>query len=252
MKGYLAFVKKEFTENIKNDRFLILFAVFVFFGMASAFLAKYMPQIIAAFGAGLEATGTPTALDAWRQFYKNISGVGYSAFLILFGSCMSGEYAGGTLLLLVTRGLPRPAVVLAKYTVAAVLMTVCFWAGFGAAWVYTGYLWPGAGLAHVGLAAFFLWMAGFLYLGILMLGCVAFRQTFTCILFTGGVVALLSVLGLAKPLAGIDPLVLMSKNVDLIAGEAAAGEFAAPLAAALVLTAAFLGAAVWLFNKKLL
>ena len=44
----------------------------------------------------------------------------------------------------------------------------------------------------------------------------------------------------------------MSKNVDLIAGEATAAEFAAPLAVALVLTAASLGAAVWLFNKKLL
>ena len=252
MSGYRAFEKKEFPENIKNDRFLILFAVFVFFGMGSAFLAKYTPQIIAASGTGLEVTADPTALDAWQQFYKNISSVGYSAFLILFGSCMSGEYAGGTLLLLVTKGLPRPAVVLAKYTVAAVLMTVCFWSAFAAACIYTGYLWPGAGLAHVGLAAFFLWMVGFLYLGILMLGCVAFRQTFTCILFTGGIVALLSLLALAKPLEGINPLVLMSKNVDLIAGEATAAEFAAPLAVALVLTAASLGAAVWLFNKKLL
>ena len=53
----------------------------------------------------------PVALDAWEQFYKNISGVGFSAFIILFGSCMSGEYSKGTLVLLVTRGLPRRAVI---------------------------------------------------------------------------------------------------------------------------------------------
>ena len=54
MKGYIAFVKKEFVENLKNYRFLILFAIFAVFGMSSAFLAKFTPEIIAAFGAGLE------------------------------------------------------------------------------------------------------------------------------------------------------------------------------------------------------
>lgn len=33
MKGYIAFVKKEFVENLKNYRFLILFAIFAVFGM---------------------------------------------------------------------------------------------------------------------------------------------------------------------------------------------------------------------------
>ena len=41
MKGYIAFVKKEFVENLKNYRFLILFAIFAVFGMSSAFLAKF-------------------------------------------------------------------------------------------------------------------------------------------------------------------------------------------------------------------
>ena len=98
--------------------------------MSSAFLAKFTPEIISAFGAGLEITEEPTALDAWQQFYKNISGIGFSAFIILFGSCMSSEYSKGTLLLLVTKGLARPSVILAKYTVAAVIMTVSFWLSF--------------------------------------------------------------------------------------------------------------------------
>ena len=46
MSGYIAFVKKEFTENIKNYRFLILFAVFLVFGIMSAFLAKFTPEIL--------------------------------------------------------------------------------------------------------------------------------------------------------------------------------------------------------------
>ena len=49
MSGYIAFLKKEFTENIKNYRFLILFAVFLAFGIMSAFLAKFTPEILSTF-----------------------------------------------------------------------------------------------------------------------------------------------------------------------------------------------------------
>ena len=54
MNGYIAFVKKEFMENIKNYRFFILFAVFLTFGIASAFLAKFTPEILSALAADME------------------------------------------------------------------------------------------------------------------------------------------------------------------------------------------------------
>ena len=127
MKGYMAFVKTEFVENLKTYRFLILFTIFAIFGISSAFLAKFTPEIIVAFAAGLEITEEPVARDAWQRCLTNISGIAFSAFIILFGSCMSSEYYKGALLLLVTKGLARPAVIMAKYTVAAVSMTVSFW-----------------------------------------------------------------------------------------------------------------------------
>ena len=250
MRGYTAFVKKEFVENLKTCRFFILFAIFAIFGMSSAFLAKFTPDIIAAFGAGLEITEEPTALDAWQQFFKNISGIGFSAFIILFGSCMSSEYSKGTLLLLVTKGLARPSVILAKYTVAAVIMTVSFWVSFVGACGYTHYLWPNASLSHVILSAFFLWVMGFLYLSILILGCVLFKQTFTSILFTGGIVALFSVLNVVKPLSAFNPVVLTSRNIDLIAGEIPLAEFLIPFIISVVLSVICLAAAIRAFHKK--
>jgi len=213
-------LKKELTKNMKNCRFPILFAVFLIFGLTSPFLARFMPDILSAMAPDLQMGSAPAALDAWEQFYKNISGVGFSAFIILFGSCMSGEYSRGTLVLLVTKGLPRRAVIFAKYTVAAVLMTVCYWAGFPAAWCNTAWLWPGAMLPHVCTAAFYLWLIGFLYLSILLLGCVIFKQAFTSILFTGGTVAVISLLEIVEPLAKFNPFLLTSKNVDLISGAA--------------------------------
>ena len=220
MNGYVAFLKKELTENMKNYRFLILFAVFLIFGLASPFLAKFMPEILSAVAADMQMGSAPVALGAWEQFYKNISGVGFSAFIILFGSCMSGEYSKGTLVLLVTKGLPRRAVIFAKYTVAAVLMTVCYWAGFLAAYCYTAYLWPGVALPYVLTAAFYLWLIGFLYLRIV------------------------------EPLAKFNPFLLTSKNVDLISGAASVSEFFAPAMISAVMTGAGLWSAILFFDRK--
>lgn len=237
-------------SNMKNYRFLILFAVFLIFGMMSAFLAKFTPEILSALAADMEMTSEPTALDAWKQFYKNISGIGFSAFIILFGSCLSNEYSGGTLVLMVTKGLSRKAVILAKYTAAAALMTISYWVGYAAAYGYTALLWNDTNLSNVALAAFSLWAVGFLYLSILMVGCVLFRQTFTSILFTGGMVALISLLGMAEPIAGFNPFILTSKNIELISGEAVPSEFIIPAFISVVLSVCGLLIAIRLFDKK--
>lgn len=250
MSGYIAFLKKEFTENMKNYRFFILFAVFLIFGLMSAPLAKFTPEILSALSVDMEAASEPAALDAWKQFYKNVSGVGFSACIILFGSCLSNEYSKGTLVLMITKGLSRKAVVLAKYTAAAALMTVSYWTGYAAAYGCTAILWKDDGLSNVGMAAISLWIVGFLYLSILMAGCVIFRQTFTSILFTGGIVALISLLGMAEPAAGYSPFILTSKNVDLIAGEAVLEEFLMPAFISVLLTVFGLMTAIFLFHKK--
>ena len=250
MSGYLAIVKKEFTENIKNYRFLILFAVFLIFGITSAFLAKFTPEILSALAADMEMNSQPAAIDAWKQFYKNISGVGFSAFIILYGSCLSSEYSKGTLILMVTKGLSRKSVILAKYTVASILMTISYWMSYAAAYGYTALLWRDAKLPNVALAAFALWLVGFLYLSILMIGCVLFKQTFTSILFTGGIVALISLLGMVKPIAKFNPFLLTSQNVDLISGEVIPADFLIPAILSLMISVFGLLTAIKLFNKK--
>lgn len=250
MRGYLAFVKKEFTENMKNYRFFILFAIFVVFGMMSAFLAKFTPEILSAFAADMAMASEPVALDAWKQFYKNISGVGFSAFIILYGSCLSGEYSKGTLVLMVTKGLSRKAIILAKYTVAAVLMTISYWVSYAFAYGYTAFLWPEAKLPNVALAAFALWVAGFLYLSILMLGCVLFQQTFTSILFTGGIVAMISLLEIIEPLAKFSPFHLTTQNVDLISGTVAPSDFIMPILTSMIMSILELWVAIKLFHTK--
>ena len=151
---------------------------------------------------------------------------------------------------MVTKGLSRKAVILAKYTVAAALMTISYWIGYAATYGYTTLLWNDNDLSNVAFAAVSLWIVGFLYLSILMIGCVIFKQTFTSILFTGGIVAIISLLGMIEPIAKFNPFILTSKNVDLISGEAVPADFMIPAFISIVLSIFGVLIAIRLFNKK--
>ena len=251
MSGYVAFIKKEFMENTRNFRLLIMLALFVIFGMLSPLSAKFMPEIISSFAQDLQITIVePTALDSWTQFYKNVSQIGFSIFIILFSSCLSNEYARGTLTIMLTKGLPRPAIILSKYIAAAVIMTVSYWLCFGITYGYTAYLWPSADLQHTLFAAFSLWIIAFMYLSILILGCVLFKQAFSAIVFLLAVIAIIMLCSIPPQIASCSPMFLMSKNIDLLSGTTAISEFIVPIITALIITAGFLFAAVVSFNKK--
>lgn len=251
MRGFIAFIKKELLENTRNYRILIMLAIFLIFGLMSPLLAKFTPQMMEALMPNLaEAFENPTALDSWTQFYKNVSSLGFSLTIILFSNCLSGEYAKGTLTIMLTKGLSRPAVVLSKFTAAAIIFTVSYWLSFGVTYGYTAYLWPGASLPNVFFAAFSLWIAGLMYLCILMFGCVLFRQAFTSILF---LLVVSVVMGLAEQIeltAGYSPIILVSRNIDLLSGAVAISYFTIPLIVSVVMSVALLMMSIVVFNKK--
>ena len=251
MNGYRAFIKKEWMENIRNYRLLIMFALFLIFGMLGPLSAKLMPELIATLTPDLQITmAEPTALDSWAQFYKNISQLGFSIMLILFSNCLASEYAKGTLVNVLTKGLPKPAVVLAKFFVAAGVMTLSYWMCYGVTYGYTAYLWPDASLQHTTFAAFALWIMGILYLSMLIFGCVMFRQAFSSIVFSLAASVVLSLTAFVKQMAAYSPIVLVSKNMDLLAGTAKPSELTIPVILAVSLSAAFVYAAVAMFNQK--
>ena len=83
-----------------------------------------------------------------------------------------------------------------------------------------------------------------------MIGCVIFRQTFTGILFTGGIVAVISLLGIIEPIAKFSPFILTTKNIDLISGEITLSDFMIPAVVSIVISILGLLLAIRLFNKK--
>lgn len=252
MRGYIAFVKKEFMEFTRTHKLLIIMAVFLLLGMMNPLTAKLTPALMENFmpeGMNIEIP-VPSAIDSWMQFYKNIPQLGMVVLVILFSGIMASEYSRGTLINILTKGLPRRTVILSKLTVAWIMWTLAYTFCVGVSWGYTAVLWKGDNLDHLAIAAICLWIYGLLLIASVMLGGVLFRNTYGGLLFTGGVVLIQVLVGIVPKVSEYSPLSLATRNMDLIQETAQVSDMAIPMAVAAGLILLFTWASIIVFNRK--
>ena len=131
MRGFGTFLKKEMTEMLRTYRAAVLMAVSLIFGIMNPLIAKLTPVLMKQFSEDFAEQGfvinkiTVTAMDSWAQFDKNFPMLLLVAIVLLAG-CYVKEYAKGTLIPLVTKGLSRRAVVLSKLLTQLLAWTVSF------------------------------------------------------------------------------------------------------------------------------
>ena len=129
MKTLLAFMKKEWLEQLRSGRLAILGILFVLFGIMNPAIAKLTPWLLEVMADALEGSGlsvtavTVSAMDSWMQFFKNIP-MALIVFILLESSIFTKEYQSGTLVLALTKGLDRYKVVISKTLTLLVLWSV--------------------------------------------------------------------------------------------------------------------------------
>lgn len=253
MKSYIAFTKKEFLEFTRTYKLLITAAVFLLIGIMSPAFAKIMPDLMKSMVTDKTITihmGTPTALDSWTQFFKNISQIGLFVLVIIFSGIMSGEYRKGTLINMLTKGLSRPTVILSKFTMSASVWTLSYTLCFAVAYYYTKYFWSSDNLKNLLFSVFCMWVFGMLLVAALLLGAVIFKSTYGSLLSTGSFVIIMFTLGTLPKTKKYDPAKLASDNLSLLTGNSNPGDFTIPLLISLGLIVAFVLIAIVHFNKK--
>ena len=231
---------------------IFLLAVFFLFGMTSPLLAKLLPDIL----SGMSLQGmtinipTPTALDAYAQFFKNIGQMGLLVALLLFFGMLSQEVSKGTLVILLAKGLSRHAVILSKYVAALVLWTVSYVLAAAVDYGYTVFLFGAVTLPNVFFSLFCLWLFGAFLLALILLASALTSGNYGGLLLTAGVLAVLLFLSSFEKLQKWNPVTLPSANSALLAGLQQPGDLTLPvlLTAALTLVCLFL--TLLLFRKK--
>ena len=254
MSSFIAFIKKEMTEQMRSGKLTVLVAIFVALGIMNPAVAKLTPWLIEMMSETLAESGmtvtvvSVSALDSWAQFFKNVP-IGLIAFVLLQSGIFTREYGSGTLVLSLTKGLERYKVVLAKSAVLTVLWTVCYWLCFIITYGYNAYFWDNAVAKSLMSAVMFWWLFGIFVLALLTLFSTLLSSGASVLLSVGGVVLLLTTLSAIPKVAKYLPVALTDGN-SLIYGTLVASDYTV----AVIITAAAILACLILsipiFNKK--
>lgn len=224
--------RKELIENYKKNRLIVLGAVFLLFGIMSPLTAKYIPQIIEfILGADPEAVNfgidipTPTIRDAYSQFYKNLSQMGIFVQIILFMNMVSEEKSKGTVVLVLTKAVPRSTFLLAKFIAACFVLVASLFVSSVGFYYYTYLLFgefPSTGtLTGISL---------FLMFSVFMMAFIFFASTVTKTTAMSALISLggyfvLSIFSILPRISDYLPLKLTDAAYQISAGAGSIGQY---------------------------
>ena len=253
MTGGAAFLKKEFQEILSTYKIYVIPGILLFFGLLSPIFAKIAPDLFRSMAKGIEIKiPPPTSLDAWGQFFKNLSQTGILAVIFTSIGLVVEEKNRGTACLLMTKPIPRWSFVVSKFAASAVLIAASTVLAYFACLYYTIVIFKDA-LFTQSILATILMLAYYL----LILALTLFASTVSRSLALAGAVSaggfiLLSVLPLLDPwLAKNSPGAIPSYLGKLVAAHPIPFSDTIPaLAGTIGLAAALVAAAAMIFGRQ--
>jgi ABC-2 type transport system permease protein len=172
-RQWATLLRKELREQWRTRRVLVVFVVFLLFGLTAPLLARFTPELVRSIPGAeqfADLIPEPTPRDAVGQYVESITQFGFILTLLLTMGSIAGEKERGTAALVLSKPVPRWAFVAAKFgALGIVYLAAVLLAGSGA-WYYTNLLFeqdlpPGAFLAANLLL--WLWLLAFVAAGVL-------------------------------------------------------------------------------------
>jgi ABC-2 type transport system permease protein len=190
-------LRKELLEAWRTRRMLVVAIVLIAFGIASPFLARYLPELVEALAGGQFqiVIPPPTVRDAADQFLKNVGQAGILTAVLLAMGSVAVEKERGTAALMLSKPASRGAYLLAKMVAITVTLGVGLVLASAGGYAYTALLFEA--LPPVGWAA----MTGLLLLMLVV---------YATLTFLGSVLTRSSVAAAAIGVGGLLVVALVS------------------------------------------
>jgi ABC-2 type transport system permease protein len=249
VSGFMALTHKELQEAVRTYRLLVVSAVFLVSGLSGPLLTYYLPDIIRS-GTNNQnihiTVGKQTALDAITSYVGSATQLPMLVVILVAMGAIADERRSGVAFLILYRPISRAAYLLAKATVAGVVVLTGVALGAAAAFYYTALLFTGAELGP-----FVLVNVGMLVIGLdvlaLTLLCSALLKNNVA---AGGAALVLYVLYTTLPpfwhsLAERLPTAISAHTQDLMSGTWTASDLVQPVLGGLVVAAVALLGAYW-------
>ncbi len=254
MRPFIAFFKKELLESARSGKLIIVEILFFAFGIMNPAIAKLTPFIMEMLSEELAESGmnitsvTVDALTSWTQFFKNIP-MALIAFVLLYGGIFTREYESETLVLILTKGLPRYKVLLAKTILMLAIWSCGYWLCFGTTYAYNAYFWDN-GIVIGLFPAVFNWFAfGIFTISLMVFFSVLTRGSSMVLPGTGGCIFALYILALLPKASKYLPTALMNSGKLLVGAENGSDYFASLIITASV-SISLIIISIPIFGKK--
>jgi ABC-2 type transport system permease protein len=253
MSGFSVFAGKEAREILHTWRIWVLPCILLFFALTGPVLARFAPQIIGALAGdqlkGLAMpTPTPTYLDSYTQWTKNLSQIALFALVIIYGSIISSERKSGTAVLVLTKPVSRTAFLVAKAAVHSAFLGILVVAGTLVTWGLTAALFNDAPGSALWSSAMVWLMFGVLFITVMTLLSVLIGSAAAAAGAGLGIYALVSIAAIWKPLGTYSPAALATEPMSLAAGNDVAVLW--PVLTSLLLAAILLALAALAFRRR--
>jgi ABC-2 type transport system permease protein len=201
MTGLGALFKKELKEQLKTYRFLIIAIVFLFFGLATPLMLKYMPELLKLTGEEIVIEiPPPTPVQSLTEYADTAVQLGVFMAVLLAMGAIAKERESGTAAMTLSKPVGRGAFLLAKLMAISTGFLVALGLGSIACFGYTVFL--------IGKADVLAFLVLNLLLGLFLIFCLSvtllFSSLFRSQLAAGGL-ALAVLIGQA--LVGGVPLI---------------------------------------------
>lgn len=254
MRQIIAFTKKEFLEQFRTGKLILLTILFCLFGIMNPAIAKLTPWLLELMSDQLTESGMTVgivqvnALTSWTQFFKNMP-IMLIIFIIIFSGILTTEYQKGTLINIVTKGMERWKIIISKASMMTMLWTLGCLISYGITYVYNAYFWDNSVVGNVFFASFCFYLFGLWLISVVCLSSSILRSASAVTLVTGGAFLISYLLGMIPKMEEYLPSHLMNA-AELLMRESSVGNYAMAMTVALIFILLNIVLTVVLFNKR--
>jgi ABC-2 type transport system permease protein len=172
MRGMRPLLKKEILEQLRTYRLLIVGGIFLFFGLSTPILLKYLPEIIKLAGEQIPVEiPPPTAIQSLAEFAGTIGQIGVLVAVLVSMGVIANELKNGTAFMTLSKPVTHSAFVNAKFIAMSLTFIVSLILSALCCYAYTVWI--------IGPASFLPFIAQTLLLGLFLLFCLAVTVLFS-------------------------------------------------------------------------
>lgn len=145
----------EWLRLVRTKRLFALFAVYVFFGLTSPALARYMGELLDRFGGGVQiVTKAPTPIDGLVTYTSNVNQIGLLVFALVVSGAVAFDAQREMAVFLRTRVAGYRALLVPKYVMTVGAGVLAYFVGVLVCWYGTILLLDGVDAVGVLTGAF--------------------------------------------------------------------------------------------------